>query len=418
MPHAPISIRIVMLAALLMVAGLVLTSGLSRADTAFDAWREALWPDAKAAGVSRSTFDAAFKGVSPDLSLPDLVRPGAPAPHQGDQAEFIRPPQAYLDRPFLARLAGQGRDLLAKYGKELAAIEARIGVEPQVVLAIWGRETAFGHHKLPHYAIRALATQAYLGRRKDMFRQELIHALKMLEDKVIAVASMRSSWAGAMGLTQFMPTEYYSTAVDLDGDGRKDIWGSVGDALASAANQLKLKGWITGLPWGFEVKVPSGAACNMEAHDNMRPLSEWEGLGFRPVSGGSFPPKHRDTRAYLLMPAGAFGPAFLVTENFITIRRYNTSDLYALFVANLSDRIRGGGDFVTPWSGIGQVPTRDIAEIQTRLKSAGAPISIIDGRIGSNTRGVIGRYQAARGLKVDCWPTPALLQHLRLAAPK
>jgi lytic murein transglycosylase len=344
--------------------------------------------------------------------------PGTAPPPKGDQAEFIRPPQDYLDRTQLARLAGQGRELLTKHGDTLAKIERTIGVDPHVVLAIWGRETAFGQYKLPHYAIRVLATQAYLGRRKDMFRQELLHALKMLEDRVITIPTMRSSWAGAMGLTQFMPSEFYSTAIDLDGDGRKDIWGSVGDALASAANQLKLKGWVTGLPWGFEVKVPGKAACNMEDHANIRPISEWSGLGFRPVTGSSFRPQDADTRAYLLMPAGAFGPAFLVTENYIVIRRYNTSDLYALFVANLSDRIRGGGDFVTPWTDVAQIPTRDIEEIQTRLQAAGAQISKIDGRIGSNTRGVIGRYQSERGIAVDCWPTPALLQHLRSAAPK
>lgn len=415
LPSRTKPIRILILMALCLAL-----SAHAQAQSAFDAWREALWPEAKSLGVSRVTFDAAFKGVVPDRTLPDLAPPstGPAPPPKGDQAEFIRPPQDYLDRTTLTRLAGQGRDLLAKHAGTLAKIEQTIGVDPHVVLSIWGRETAFGHYRLPHYAIRVLATQAYLGRRKDMFRNELLHALKMLEDRVITIPAMRSSWAGAMGLTQFMPSEFYSTAVDLDGDGRKDIWGSVGDALASAANQLKLKGWVTGLPWGFEVKVPGKAACNMEDHDNVRPIKEWASLGFRPVAGPAFRPQDADTRAYLLMPAGAFGPAFLVTENYIVIRRYNTSDLYALFVANLSDRIRGGADFVTPWTGVAQIPTRDIAEIQTRLQAAGAQISKIDGRIGSNTRGVIGRYQAERGLAVDCWPTPGLLQHLRSAASR
>lgn len=406
------------LLALTCLASIAMAAGPTHADSAFDAWREALWPEAAAMGISRSTFDAAFKGVTPDLDLPDLATPpsGRAPTRKRDQAEFVRPPQDYLDRALLSRLGNQGRELLSKHAETLAKIERQLGVDPHVVLAIWGRETAFGQYRLPHYGIRALATQAYLGRRKEMFRQELLHALKMLEDRVITIATMRTSWAGAMGLTQFMPSEFYSMAVDLDGDGRKDIWGSIGDALASAANQLKQKGWVTGLPWGFEVKVPNKAACNLEDHGNVRPISEWAKLGFKPAAGAAFRPQDNDTSAYLLMPAGAFGPAFLVTENYVVIRRYNTSDLYALFVANLSDRIRGGSDFVTPWAGVAQVPTRDIEEIQTRLQAAGAQISKIDGRIGSNTRGVIGRYQAARGLAVDCWPTPALLQHLRAVA--
>ena len=207
-------------------------------------------------GVSRATFDMAFRGVEPDLSIPDLVLPGQAKEVKG-QAEFTRTPAEYLNVSHLTRLAEQGRALLKQHAAELAKIEQAIGVQRHVVLAIWGRETAFGAHRSPHYAVQVLATQAWLGRRKDMFRNELLHALKMLEDKVRTRETMNASWAGAMGLTQFMPSEFYTLAYDLDGDGRKDIWGSVGDALASAANQLKAKGWVPGQTWGYEVRLPA-----------------------------------------------------------------------------------------------------------------------------------------------------------------
>ena len=388
------------------------------ADPAFKAFVEALWPEAQAAGVARPTFDAAFAGVVPDLSLPDLVLPGQGMPQPKGQAEFVRPPQVYLDAKLLANLAAQGRQLASQHAASLALIEQRIGVDRWTVLAIWGRETAFGKHRLPHYAIRALATQAYLGRRKELFRNELIHALKMLEARVISVPGMRASWAGAMGLVQFMPSEYFPLAVDLDGDGKRDIWTSVGDALASAANQLKAKGWISGRPWGIEARVPGTSDCSLEGPDNMRPLGEWARLGFTRADGKGFSTAEAAWPAYLMMPGGGYGPAFLVTENFVALRAYNTSDLYALFVGNLADRIAGGGAFAAPWGAIGMIPASEIEETQALLKAAGAPISKLDGRIGSNTRGVIGRYQRAKGLSVDCWPTRELLSHLRGAARK
>ncbi len=235
---------------------------------------------------------------------------------------------------------------------------------------------------------------------------------------MIPIAQMRASWAGAMGLVQFMPSEYFTLAFDLDGDGKRDIWGSVGDALASAANQLKAKGWVSGRPWGIEARVPASADCSLEGPGNMRPIGEWARLGFTRADGKAFSPAEATWPAYLMMPGGGYGPAFLVTDNFIALRAYNTSDLYALFVGNLADRIAGGGAFVTAWGNVGMIPARDIEETQALLKAAGADITKIDGRIGSNTRGVIGRYQRARGLRVDCWPTRDLLAHLRSSARK
>lgn len=382
----------------------------------FRQFLEALRPEAEAQGVSRATFDAAFQGVEADLSLPDLVLPGrAPSEVKG-QAEFTRTPAEYLNAGYLASLAAQGRALRAKHAEMLAKIEREIGVPGEVVLAIWGRESAFGSHRSPHYAIRALATQAWLGRRKEMFRSELIYALRMLQDGVRTRESMNASWAGAMGLTQFMPSEYYTLAYDLDGDGRKDIWTSVPDALASAANQLRARGWVPGQPWGFEVRLPAGTSCRIEGPGGARSVREWMALGVVRTRGRAFPDGVLDAQAFVLVPGGALGPAFLALENFMTIKRYNMSDLYALFVGDLSDRIGGGGTFEVPWGAVRQLSTRSIEEIQERLQARGYAVSKVDGKAGMNTRALIGDYQYASRLKVDCWPSEAVLGHLRKAA--
>jgi lytic murein transglycosylase len=393
---------------LLIVIGLLAWPAPSRADAAFAAFLAGLWPDAQAAGVPRATFDTAIAGLTPDLTLPDLVLPGrAGAPERG-QAEFTQPAQAYVRPTTLASLAGQGRALLAKHKTTLERIEREIGVDRYGLLAIWGRETAFGTYALPHDAIRVLATQAYLGRRKELFRAELIAGFGMLAAGVPR-ADMKASWAGAVGLTQFMPTEFFKNGVDFDGDGRIDLAHSVPDALASAARQLKEKGWVLGQPWGYEVIVPATSSCALEGPPGTRALSKWLALGFKRPGGKLFRPADLAAPAYLMSPAGAHGPAFLVLENFQVIRRYNTSDLYALFVGNLSDRIAGGGDFETPWAQVAQPPTRQVSEIQTRLQALGYPMDKIDGKIGSNTRRQIGMFETDRGIKVDCWPSADVL---------
>ena len=205
------------------------------------------------------------------MALPDLVLPGKS--EVKGQAEFTRTPAQYLSATYLAKLGEQGRTLQTQHAPWLAKIERELGVQRQFVLAIWGRETAFGAHQARrYYVIKALATQAYLGRRKDMFRNELLHALKMLQDGVRTRETLTGSWAGAMGLTQFMPSEFYTVAYDLDGDGRKDIWGSVPDALGSAANQLRAKGWVPNQTWGYEVRLPRGCLLPAGRPDNAKPL--------------------------------------------------------------------------------------------------------------------------------------------------
>ena len=402
-------------AAMLVLAMAVAGGGpAGAADTSFQAFLAGLWPEASQPpyAISRSTFDRALAGVTPDLSLPDLEIPGRPAPKSSGQAEFIRPPQSYLDRAQLTGLAKQGRALAVQHAAALRRIEAEIGVEGSIVLAIWGRETAFGTYKLPHNALRVLATQAYVGRRKETFRKELLYALKMVEDRIVEPEAMRASWAGAMGLTQFMPSEFYTSLKGLDGD-RPDLFRSAPDALASAANQLKQKGWVKGLPWGFEVDIPAGADCAYEGPQQSRTLGEWAKLGFRRSDGAPLDKVGAATEAYLMSPGGAYGPSFLVTENYKVIRRYNTSDLYATFVGTLADRIATGTEFKRSWSDIQQLTERDVADIQGRLKARGVAIEKLDGKTGSNTRAAIGAFQRRAGLKVDCWPTAALLETLK-----
>ena len=226
------------------------------ADAGFTQFIASLWPEAQAAGVSRATFDAQTSALEPDYKLPDLILPGRPATGAPSQAEFVQVPADYLKEASIARLATEGRRLLHKYRSALTAIESRFGVPATIVLAIWGRETDYGRYTLPYDGLRVLATQAYVGRRKDQYRNEFILALKMIGDGEVTRNDMRSSWAGATGLTQFLPSEFYKHGIDFDGDGRKDIWHSVPDALASAAQQLVNKGWQPGLRWAYEVTRP------------------------------------------------------------------------------------------------------------------------------------------------------------------
>lgn len=405
--------RFILLVTGLGLASLAVSIAPAAADASFRSFIDGLWPEAEAARISRATFDRAFRGVEPDLTLPDLALPGRDKTGAKGQAEFTRAPQAYVDKAQIARLAARGRELAAQHRRTLDEVERQLAVDRAVVLAIWGRETAYGTHKAQHYAIRVLATLAWTGRRKELFRAELIAALRLLEDKVLSPEAMRSSWAGAMGLTQFLPTEFYGSGHDLDGDGRVDLFNSVPDALGSAAKQLKQKGWTLGLPWGLEVRTGAKVDCAEEGPRNARSLAEWARLGVARSDGRDLPPEHASAQAYLMSPGGTFGPQFLVSDNFKVIRAYNTSDLYALFVGHLSDRIAGAGDFRTAWAEIRQLANRDIEEIQARLKSAGHDIDKVDGRIGSNTRWQIGLYQRKHGLKVDCWPTEALLAHVR-----
>jgi lytic murein transglycosylase len=350
--------------------------------------------------------------LEPDLTLPDLEIPGrkTPAP---SQAEFVQTPADYVRETTIARLAEQGKKLAADHHATLAAIEQKFGVPGNVLLAIWGRETAFGGYRLPKNAITVLATQAYYGRRKDMFRQELLYALKMLEEGHIKHADMRSSWGGAMGLTQFLPSEFYKHAIDFDGDGKKDIWNSVPDALASAAQQLLNKGWQRGTRWAFEVRTPKDVDCTQGVPENTQPVSEWLQRGYVVAHGRRPNLAEMSAPASLLLPEGTYGPAFLTLKNYYVIKDYNFSDLYVLFVGHLSERISDPRGFETPWSKGTQLKTAQVETMQRTLTKVGLYKDKLDGKAGMLTRSALGAYQKANRLKVDCWPTAAVLEHMQ-----
>ncbi|MFL6799202.1 MAG: lytic murein transglycosylase [Xanthobacteraceae bacterium] len=385
-------------------------------DPAFQKWLEGLWPQAQALGVSRKTFEMATRGLVPDLSLPDLDLPGqSGAPARG-QAEFLQTPADYLKEANIARLAERARKLAAEHSRTLAAIEQRFGVPSNVLLAIWGRETGFGGYKLPKNAITVLATQAYYGRRKDMFRQELLYALQMLEEGHVKLEDMRSSWGGAMGMTQFLPSEFYKHGVDFDGDGKKDIWNSVPDALASAAQQLVAKGWQRGVRWAYEVRAPQGVDCTLGVPEMTRPLGEWLKQGYRLSYDRKASPAELAEPASLLLPEGTYGPAFLTLKNYYVIKEYNFSDLYVLFVGHLSDRIDDPRAFETSWSKNTQLRTSQVEQMQRTLTKLGLYKDKIDGKAGMQTRAALGTYQKAHQLKVDCWPTASVLDDMQRRA--
>jgi lytic murein transglycosylase len=394
------------------LCGFFCVTGALAADAAFRTWLQALWPQAQALGVSRPTFDLATGGLEPDLSLPELVVPGRPPQEAPGQPEFVQTPADYLKEATFDRLAAQGRRLSQQYRAPLGAIERRFGVAAAVLLAIFGRETDYGRSRDTRSAIRVLATQAYLGKRKDKFREEFLLALKMLEQGYVKLADMKSSWAGAMGLTQFLPSDFYKYAVDFDGDGRPDIWNSVPDALASAAKQLDDKGWQRDLRWAYEVRAAADVDCTIGVAENTRPIGEWLKRGFMPAYNRILSAAERAEQASLLQPAGLYGPAFLATRNYFVIKEYNFSDLYVLFVGHLSDRILGGPPFETPWAKVTQLPTRALERMQEILTARGYYHDKIDGKAGMKTRAALGEYQKRNGLKVDCWPSAALLAHM------
>jgi lytic murein transglycosylase len=398
-----------------VIAITFVSSPADAADAGFSQFIASLWPEAQAAGVSRAAFDAQTSGLEPDYKLPDLILPGRPATGAPSQAEFVQVPADYLKEASIARLAAEGQRLLAKYRPALTAIETRFGVPATILLAIWGRETDYGRYTLPYDGLRVLATQAYVGRRKDQYRSEFILALKMVGEGDVTRKDMRASWAGATGLTQFLPSEFYKHGVDFDGDGRKDIWHSVPDALASAAQQLVAKGWQPGLRWAYEVRAPANVDCTIGVPEVTKPIGEWLRQGFMPVRGEQLGKTEQAQPASLLQPEGIYGPAFLTTRNYFVIKEYNFSDLYVLFVGHLSDRMLSPRPFATPWSASTQLRTADVEAMQRGLTRLGLYKDKLDGKAGMQTRAALGAYQKSAGLKVDCWPSEAVLRSINAA---
>jgi lytic murein transglycosylase len=398
--------------AAIALLGLLCAQPACAANPAFTQFIESLRPQAEKLGVTRQTFDSATRGLEPNLSLPDLVFPGRAEKPGGGQAEFIQAPADYVKESSIANLAAHARKLAAEHRVTLSKIEQQFGVPGNVVLAIWGRETDFGRYRLPHSAITVLATQAYLGRRKEQFREEFLTFLKLLQEGHVRLDA-RSSWAGAMGLTQFLPSEFYKHGVDIDGDGRSDIFNSVPDALGSAAKQLLNKGWQPGKRWAYEVRPPKDVDCTIGEPGVTLSVGEWLKRGYVPAHGRKLSADELAETASLLQPAGLYGPSFLTLKNYYVIKDYNFSDLYVLFVGHLSDRIADPRPFETPWSKVVQLKTAQVETMQQRLTTEGLYRDKIDGKAGMKTRSALGAYQKANGLKLDCWPTEAVLQHMQ-----
>ncbi|AYC34418.1 lytic murein transglycosylase [Pseudomonas cavernae] len=371
----------------------------------FAAWRDQLRQEAVRAGISASLFDRAFAGVTLDPSV---------VAADSSQPEFTRPVWAYLDSAVSPARIARGQALIAQNQNTFMQIQQRYGVPEEVLVAIWGMESAFGSHIGNHNVIRSLATLAYEGRRQAFWREQLLAALQILQHGDINPERLIGSWAGAMGQTQFMPTTYNQHAVDFDGDGRRDLWNSSADALASAAHYLSNSGWQAGQPWGFEVRLPSGFDYSLADPDNRRSLAEWAALGVKPL-GGALAPTSAGESATLLLPAGHRGPAFLLLNNFRSILRYNNSSSYALAVGLLSDGLRGGsGQVQAAWPRDDrQLGRSERIELQERLSQQGFEPGAADGIIGANTRKAVRALQQRLGEPADGYPSLELLEQLR-----
>ena len=372
------------------------------------------YKEALKSGISAGTFSEALSTVTPNLALPDLVIPGEKpeAQRRQHQAEFSAPAN-YFSAKTLARLIGDGKAQFSKNRGRLKKIEKQYGVPASITLAIWGRESNFGSVKIPYNAFEVLATKAFMSTRKDMFKTELIAALTIVQDHYMDAASMKSSWAGALGQPQFMPTSYLKYAVDFDGDGHRNIWTSTPDTLASIANYLKLNGYKANAGWGYEVQVPETVGCFLEGPDQGKMLSEWQKLGVLPQSSDALPEIDKSRPLYLLMPAGRLGPAFLVTDNFYVLKSYNMSDLYGLFIATVADGIEGKRGFIESWQKVDELYQSEVLNLQNKLQSQGYDIGKADGLAGFKTRRSIGLWQQKHGQKPTCFPSRSLIADIR-----
>ncbi len=379
----------------------------------FQAWlQNDLWPEAKRSGVSKRKFDAAFKGVTLNWKLPDLVPPGTKAKISRPQAQSeFKSPARYFSPNNMNSVVASGKKLASKHKRLLARIEKKYGVPGRILLAIWGRESAFGRASIPHNAFQVLATKAFMSTRKELFRKEVLAALVIIDKGYASPSQMKSSWAGAMGQPQFLPSSYLEYAVDFDGDGKRNIWGSTGDTLASIANYLNKYGWQKGRDWGFEASIPTSVSCALEGPDQMRRISDWSKAGVTRISGKAFPANEQKKDGAILMPAGRSGPAFIATPNFYVIKKYNNSDLYALFVGNVADRIQfSNKPFQAGWQKVSGIKRHEVKRMQEALIAKGYDVGGADGLAGFKTRRSIGDWQQKNGLKPTCFPNTGLVK--------
>lgn len=363
-----------------------------------------LRPEALAYGISGTGYDTLTAGLQADMSVVGLL---------DAQPEFITPIWDYMAGLVDEERVADGKAMLAQWAEVLARVEAAYGVDAATVVAVWGVESNYGRNFGGRPLLTSLATLSCNGRRQPFFRQELFATMKIVEDGHVAPDRLKGSWAGAFGHTQFMPTTYMRLAVDFDGDGRRDLVDSVPDALASTANFLHKAGWQGGLPWGYEVRLPAGFDASVAGRKNKRPLAEWAARGVTRVDGAALT---GNGTAAVLLPAGVDGPAFLVTRNFDAIYGYNAAESYALAIAHLSDRLRGGAPFVRSWPtddpGLSRAERR---ELQQLLIARGHDIGEPDGMIGARSREALRKVQGEFGMEPDGRAGQRILQALRQA---
>jgi peptidoglycan lytic transglycosylase B len=378
----------------------------AKAATGFQQWISDFYQYAAQNGIKRSVYDQAFEGViSPDSEVLKKAR---------YQPEFTSKIWDYLDARVNPLTIANGQQMAKQHEQTLAKIEQQFGIDRFILLAIWSVESNYGavleREERLHYIPQSLATLAYADdRRKKFARSQLIAALKILQSGDISTDQLMGSWAGAMGHTQFIPTSYLAYAVDMDKNGSRDIWNSIPDALATAANLLKSNGWRTGQTWGFEAKLP---ANGLQYEGTTKTLAQWEKLGFTRANGHPFP--RPDKKAVLKLMSGADRPAFLMARNFFILKRYNNSDFYALSVGLLADRLAGNEGLIQSWPRpAGSLMVDEKFELQTHLKKLGYYTGEIDGSLGKGSRQAIHMFQTENGLPADGIPSQSILEVLR-----
>ncbi len=376
---------------------------ISTKNAAFQRWVEGFKTRAAAKGISRRVLNSAFRDVHYNTDVIAKDR---------NQSEFTKQIWDYLDFAVSPVRVDNGKKALRQHGRTLRAIEAKYGVDKEVVAAVWGMESTYGTRRGDFNLIEALATLSFDGRRGRFFESQLMAALKILQSGDVNPRKMKGSWAGAMGHTQFIPTSYLAYAVDFTGDGKRDIWSdNPADALASTAAYLARFGWKRGQPWGVEVRLPRGFSAAAAKRDIRKMPSDWAAQGVVGIDGRPVP---NHGRASILLPAGTAGAAFMIFDNFAVIEKYNKADAYVIGAGHLSDRLKGGPEIQASWPrGYDPLTFDQRMEVQRRLKRKGYPLEKIDGIIGPNTVKAIRAYQSSVGAKSDGYPSQQLLQLLR-----
>ncbi|HWZ36746.1 MAG TPA: lytic murein transglycosylase [Bradyrhizobium sp.] len=362
-----------------------------------------MWPDAARRNISRENFDRFTAGLTPDLRIMDLM---------DAQPEFTKSIWDYLDILVNDDRLAKGKGILAKYKAQFDATEAAYGVDRNIIAAIWGIESNYSTQIGDRSVLNSTATLACVGRRQAYFKDEFLSALEILHHGDLNPEQLHGSWAGAFGATQFMPTAFKRYAVDADGDGRRDVVDDPADLIASTANNLKKDGWQTGQSWGYEVSVPKDFNYLLADRAKTMTMAQWEHLGLKRANNQPFP--HPNDKAYLLAPAGAAGPGFLMMQNFRVIMKYNPAEAYALAIGHFADRLRGGQPFVQPWPRQErELSKAERLELQQLLAQRGFYKGTPDGQFGGETRQALRNFQASVGAPADGFATAGMLEQLR-----